>query len=165
MIIYAAQCLSMAAMRHQFPDHPRPFRLPGAAVLVPLGFVISNEIVIFAGWTTDWKLFAAIGIGLVLLAVSQLTRRREDRVKLDWHSSMWMWPWLVGLMVLCYVSSFEGGKNYLHFGVDMAVTAVFAVAIYYFALHLRLSPEEARERLDSTADDHDDDELVAAASA
>ncbi len=60
VIIYAAQCLSMAAMRHQFPDHPRPFRLRGAAVLVPLGFVISNEIVIFAGWTTDWKLFAAI---------------------------------------------------------------------------------------------------------
>ena len=28
VIIYAAQCLSMAAMRHQLPDRPRPFRLP-----------------------------------------------------------------------------------------------------------------------------------------
>jgi amino acid transporter len=165
VIIYAAQCLSMAAMRHQFPDQPRPFRLPGAAVLVPLGFVISNEIVIFAGWTTDWKLFAAIGIGLVLLAASQLTRRREERVKLDWYSSLWMWPWLVGLMVLCYVSSFDGGKNYLHFGVDMAVTAVFSLAIYYFALQLRLSPEEARERLESTADEHHDDGQEAPAPA
>jgi amino acid transporter len=157
VIIYAAQCLSMAAMRHQFPDHARPFRLPGAGLLVPLGFVISNEIVLFAGWTTDWKLFAAIGIGLVLLAVSQLTRRREDRVQLDWRSSVWLWPWLVGMMVISYVSSFDG-KGYLHFGVDMGVTAVFALAIYYFALHFRLTPEQARERLEASTDDHSDDD-------
>jgi amino acid transporter len=169
VIIYASQCLSMAAMRHQFPDHPRPFRLAGAAVLVPVGFVISNEIVLFAGWTTDWKLFAAIGIGLVLLAVSQLTRRAEDRVRLDWRSSIWLWPWLVGLMALSYVSSFDGAKNYLHFGADMAVTAVFSLAIYYFALHFRLSPEEARERLEASGDDHheedEEEDDVAAAAA
>ena len=88
--------------------------------------MISNLIVLFAGWTTDWKLFAAIGIGLVLLAISQLTRKREDRVPLDWRSSLWLWPWLLGLLVLTLISSFEGGKNDLHFGVDMAVTAASA---------------------------------------
>jgi amino acid transporter len=165
VIIYAAQCLSMAAMRHQMPDHPRPFRLPAAAVLAPLGFVIANEIVLFAGWSTDWKLFAAIGIGLVLLAVSQLSRARQDRVKLDWRSSIWMWPWLLGLMALSYASSFEGAKNYLHFGVDMAVTGVFSLAIWYFALHFRLSPEEALERLEASGDDHHDEEDAPAAVA
>ena len=74
VIIYAAQCLSLAAMRRQLPDHERPFRLRWASVLAPLGFVVANLIVLFAGWTTDWKLFAAIGIGLVLLAASQLSR-------------------------------------------------------------------------------------------
>jgi hypothetical protein len=56
--------------------------------------------------------------------------------------------------VLSLISSFEGGKDYLHFGVDMAVTAVFSLAIYYFALRFRLSPAQARERLESGADDH-----------
>ena len=57
VIIYAARCLSLAAMRRQLPHQRRPFRLAGAALLVPVGFVISNLIVLFAGWTTDWKLF------------------------------------------------------------------------------------------------------------
>ena len=35
VIIYAAQCLSLAAMRRQLPDHPRPFRLPAVKVLAP----------------------------------------------------------------------------------------------------------------------------------
>ncbi len=162
VIIYAAQCLSMAAMRRQLPDHARPYRLPAAGVLVPLGFVIANVIVLFAGWTTDWKLFAAIGIGLVLLAVSQLSRPREQRVRLDWAASIWMWPWLLGLMALSYLSSFEGGQNDLHFGVDMAVTAVFSLGIYFFALSRRLSEEQVRERLQSGADELEEEPVTAA---
>jgi amino acid transporter len=156
VIIYAAQCLSLVAMRHQLPDHPRPFRLPVVRVLAPLGFVISNLIVLFAGWTTDWKLFAAIGIGLVLLAISQLSRKPQDRVPLDWRSSLWLWPWLLGLLVLTLISSFEGGKNYLHFGVDMAVTAAFSLVIYYFALRCRLPDDLVRERLESGSDELED---------
>lgn len=153
VIIYAAQALSLAAMRRQLPDHARPFRLPGAGVLAPVGFVVANLIVLFAGWTTDWKLFAAIGIGLVLLAVAQLTRPRADRVNLDWSSSVWMWPWLIGLLVLSLLSSFDGGKNVLPFGVDMAVTAAFSVLIYYFALSRRLPDDLVQERLSSGADE------------
>jgi len=152
VIIYAAQCLSLAAMRRQLPDHPRPFRLAAAEVIAPVGFVISNLIVLFAGWTTDWKLFVAIVIGLVLLAISQLSRPRQDRVSLDWWSSMWMWPWLVGLAILSWLSSFDG-QNLLHFGVDMAVTAAFSLAVYFFALSRRLPDRVARERLESGADE------------
>ncbi|MDQ6607056.1 MAG: APC family permease [Actinomycetota bacterium] len=153
VVIYAAQCLSLAAMRRQLPDQRRPFRLPAVGVLAPVGFVIANLIVLFAGWTTDWKLFAAIGIGLVLLAVSQLSRPKAQRVNLDWASSMWLWPWLLGLMVLSLLSSFEGGKNDLHFGVDMAVTAVFSLAIYYFALSRRLPDDLVRQRMESGAEE------------
>jgi amino acid transporter len=153
VIIYAAQALSLAAMRRQLPDRPRPFRLPLATVLAPLGFVVANLIVLFAGWTTDWKLFAAIGLGFVLLAVAQVVRSPSERVSLDWHSAVWMWPWLVGLMVLSYLSSFDGGRNDLHFGVDMLVTAAFSLVIYFFALSRRLSPEETEERLKRGADE------------
>jgi amino acid transporter len=162
VIIYAAQCLSLAAMRDQLPDHPRPFRLPAIRVIAPVGFIISNLIVLFAGWTTDWKLFAAIGIGLVLMAVSQLTRKREERVHLDWAAAMWMWPWLIGLMAICYLSSFEGGHNTLHFGVDMAVTAVFSIVIYYFALSRRLPAEVVQERMELGADEHEESDVAPA---
>jgi amino acid transporter len=152
VIIYAPQCLSLAAMRRQLPDHPRPFRLAAGGVIAPIGFVIANLIVLFAGRTTDSKLFVAVAIGFVLLAVSQLTRARADRVPLDWRSSVWMWPWLVGLGVLRWLSSFDG-QNDMHFGVDMAVTAGFSLVIYFFALSRRLPDDVARERLRSGADE------------
>jgi amino acid transporter len=152
VLIYAGQCLSLAAMRRQLADWERPFRLKAAEILAPLGFVIANLIVIFAGWTIDSKMFAAIAIGLVLLAVSQLTRSPEDRVHLDWGSAVWMWPWLLGLLVISLLSSFPGGKDDLHFGVDMAVTAAFSLAIYFFALSRRLPPELVKERM-KTADE------------
>ena len=153
VLIYAGQCLSLSAMRRQLPDWERPFRLRGAEVLAPIGFVIANLIVLFTGWTIDSKMFIAIGIGLVLLAVSQLTRPHEERVKLDWASSVWMWPWLLGLLVLSLVSSFPGGKSYLHFGVDMGVTAVFSLIIYFFALRSRLPAEAVEERMQNAADE------------
>ncbi len=158
VIIYAAQCLSLAAMRYELPDQPRPFRLPALRLLAPVGFVISNLIVLFAGWTTDWKLFAAIAIGYVLMAAYQVTRKPQERIRLDWAASAWMWPWLVGLMVLSYLGSFDGGQNVLHFGVDMAVTAAFSVVIYYFALSRRLPAEVVRERMAGGADDEEWDD-------
>ena len=153
VLIYAGQCLSLTAMRRQLPDWERPFRLKGAEVLAPIGFVIANLIVLFTGWTINSKMFIAIGIGLVLLAASQLTRPREQRVELDWASSAWMWPWLLGLLVLSLVSSFTGGKNYLHFGADMGVTAAFSLIIYFFALRCRLPAAAVQERMKSSADE------------
>jgi amino acid transporter len=150
--IYAVQCLSLVALRRQMPDRERPFRLWAAGALAPVGFVIANLIILFAGWDTNWKLLCAVGIGLVLFAVAQVTRPSAERVPLDWRSSLWLWPWLAGLGAISYVASFEGGTNALHFGVDTAVTAVFAIAIYVFALRVRLSPEDARERLEVTDD-------------
>lgn len=113
--------------------------------------MIANLIVIFAGWTIDSKMFIAIAIGLVLLALSELTRSPEDRVHLDWGASAWMWPWLLGLLVISLLSSFPGGKDDLHFGVDMAVNVAFSLVVYVFALTRRLPPELVKERM-KTAD-------------
>jgi amino acid transporter len=153
VIIFSAQCLSLAAMRRQLPDHERSFRLPAAGVLAPLGFVVANLIVLFAGWATNWKLFAAIGIGLILLAACQLSRPAAERVRLDWRASAWMWPWLVGLAVISRLASFDGGSHALPFGVDVGVTAVFGLAIYGFAVTRRLSDDDARERIEKSSGD------------
>ncbi len=153
VIIFSAQCLSLAAMRHQLPDHKRSFRLPAAKILTPLGFVVANLIVLFSGWTTNWKLFVAIGLGLVLLAACQLTRPAAERVKLDWKASAWMWPWLVGLAVISYLASFTGGRDDLPFGVDIAVTTALSLVTFYFALSCRLSSEDTQDRLRSSSEE------------
>ena len=153
VIIFSAQCLSLAAMRRQLPDHARSFRLPWAAVLAPLGFVVANMIVLFSGWNTNWKLFVAIVLGLMLLGASQLSRPATERVGLDWKGAAWMWPWLVGLAVISFLGSFDGGTGDLPFGVDIAVTGALSLAIFYFALSCRLSSADTAERLESSSAD------------
>lgn len=83
VIIYSGQCVSVAALRKQLPEVERPFRMPALSVIAPLAFVIANEIVLFAGWTTNWKLLAAVALGFILLGISNLTRPREERASLE----------------------------------------------------------------------------------
>ncbi len=64
-----------------------------------------------------------------------------------------MIPWLLALGVISYFSSFEGGQDKLKFGVDMGVTAVLALGVYFWALHSRLDPEKAKAYFDETAEE------------
>jgi amino acid transporter len=153
VIIYSGQCLSVAALRRQLPDVERPFRLPALNVIAPVSFVIANEIVLFAGWSTNWKLLAAVALGFILLGLSNAFRPREERTQLEWAAGAWLIPWLLALGVVSYLSSFEGGQDTLKFGVDMAVTAAIAVVVYVVAMRSRLSPEAARAYFDETADE------------
>jgi amino acid transporter len=153
VIIYSAQCVSVTALRRQLPDVERPFRLPGIEILAPVAFIIANLIVLFAGWTTYYKLLLAIALGFILFAVSAATKPKEERVSLDFKAGAWMIPWLLALGVVSYFSSFEGGKDKLVFGVDMAVCAVLALGVYFWALHSRLDPEKAKAYFDETAEE------------
>jgi amino acid transporter len=153
VIIYSAQCVSVTALRRQLPDVERPFRLPGIEILAPLAFIIANLIVLFAGWTTYYKLLLAIALGFILFGVSAATKPKEERVSLDLASGIWMIPWLLALGVISYFSSFEGGKDTLKFGVDMGVCAVLALVVYFWALHSRLDPETAKAYFDETAEE------------
>jgi len=151
VIIYSAQCVSVTALRRQLPDVERPFRLPGIEILAPLAFIIANLIVLFAGWTTYWKLLAAIALGFILFGISAATRSKEERPALDFAAGYWMIPWLLALGAISYFSSFEGGQDKLKFGVDMGVTAALALGVYFWALHSRLDPEKAKAYFDETA--------------
>ncbi|MGI8564193.1 MAG: APC family permease [Candidatus Dormibacter sp.] len=154
VITYALVPLSVGALRLQEPDRPRPFRLPAASVLAPLGFIVANELILFASFAVVWKLIVAILIGFALLAISLATTPRDRRPSLDWDGARWLWPWLIGLLVISFLSSFDLKKaevlfgvkvplGWLGFGVDMAVMAIFAAVIYYLAMRVRLAPERA----------------------
>lgn len=150
VMIYGSQCLALPALRRQQPELERPFRLPGASVLAPVGFAISNLLVLAAGWgSTNSKLFITIIAGYVILFVSYLFKSEADRPKLDWRASAWLWPWLAGLALISWQSSFEGTGN-IPFGVDLVVTTVWSLVIFFVAQRLRLEPREVQERVDSS---------------
>jgi len=147
--------LVLGALRRRLPEHPRSFRVPGGDVIPILGFASGNLIVYWTGWTTDWKLFVAIAIGLALLVVHEIVS--SDTPPLELRAGLpWILPWLIGLAALSYVGDFDGGRGWVSFWPAIAIAVVFSVAIYYLAVSCALPVETIREHVAAAAKDHDD---------
>jgi len=123
-----------------------------------VAFVVASEILLFTGWAVVWKLIAAILIGFALLGLSTATDTSKRTVSLDWRSAAWLWPYLLGMGAISYLSSFDtrtpssipllglhGPRNELTFGWDILAVALLALAVYAFAIRSRLSDEQALE--------------------
>jgi amino acid transporter len=143
--------LVWAALRKQLPDHPRPFRLPGGHLIPFLGFFSSNMIVYWAGWNTNWKLFAAIGIGLVLLAVYK-TVVKDALPRMDWRAGAWVLPWLGALALVSYLGTFGSeSANALRLGAVAPIIFALSVVIYLVAYNLRLPATRTREMVEQSS--------------
>ena len=156
--VYAMAPLALGALRRQDPTRPRPFKLPAASFLAPGAFVAASEILLFTGWAVMWKLIVAILIGFALLALSVATDSTARNLSLDWRSAVWLWPYLLGMGAISYLSSFDtntpssipllglhGPRNELTFGWDILVVAVFSLVIYALAIRSRLPAHRALE--------------------
>jgi amino acid transporter len=164
VIAYAMAPLAFGALRLQDPDRARPFKLPLGTLLAPLGFIIANELILFSGWAVVWKLLVAILIGFILLVISMRTSAPDRRPSLDWANAVWLWPYLIGMGAISYLSSFdiksksslpliglEGPRNILPFGLDILAVAVLSVAIYMLAIRVRLESDRTREYIGDLA--------------
>jgi amino acid transporter len=158
VVTYAMAPLALGALRRQDPARPRPFRLPAASLLAPGAFVVANEILLFTGWAVVWKLIAAILIGFALLSLSKATDTSKRTLSLDGRSAVWLWPYLLGMAAISYLSSFDtrtpssipllglhGPRNELTFGWDVLAVALLSLAVYAFAIRSRLPAERALE--------------------
>jgi amino acid transporter len=147
VLMYAGAPLALGVFRAKLPDAERPYRLPGARVLAPLAFVVANFLILWSGWTTDWKLGVAILIGYAILAANQLLRLNPTTPQFEPRSALWLPVYLVGMGLIVYLSDF-GPTAHPWFPLwwDMLAVAVFSLGIYFWALRLAL-PSEKIERL------------------
>jgi amino acid transporter len=142
---YASVPLAMGAMRRQEPDHPRPFKLPAGEVFAVAAFIVANLIIYWTGWDVLWRLYICIAVGFVLLGIGRVINPSEFIPRLDWRSASWLGPYFIGMAVLCYLSPTDfTGIGVLPFGWDILIMAAFSIAIYYYAMSVRLTPEEVR---------------------
>ena len=156
VMAYALAPLALGALRRQDPDRERPFRLPWAGVLAPAGFAVANLIVYWSGWTTDWRLFVAIGIGFVLFGIHQLTS--DQKLDLDWRAALWFWPYIGGMALISWLGQYNG-RGTIPFWWDIVIVAAFSVAIYALAMAVRLQPERVQRNIgDLAAEDREEAE-------
>ncbi len=149
--------LVFAALRRELPDHERGFRLPGGDIIPFLAFFSSNMIVYWAGWTTNWKFFVAILIGLVMLGIFKLTGS-VHLPHMEWRAGSWVVPWLAGLALISYLSDYDG-IGVIGLGWGFLVNLVWSAVIYAMAIKVRLPGSRVREIIDNTP--HDEVEVTA----
>jgi amino acid transporter len=165
VLMYAGAPLALGALRARMPDANRPYRLPGAAVMGPLGFAVASELILYAGWTTTWKLGLAILLGYIILIATQVFNLNPIKPQLDLASAIWLPVYLVGMGLIVFFSSFGHTPDNpkLDFGWDMAVAAVFAIVIYFWAVASALPRERIQQMIDEFVVPEDSELAVPAA--
>ncbi|HEU4618050.1 MAG TPA: APC family permease [Gammaproteobacteria bacterium] len=142
----------LLAMRKQLPKQHRPFRLPWAIGLAYLAFLSSNLIVYWSGWDTGWKLYLAVLLGYLVLALHEW-RNPTTTPPLEFRSGRWVLAWLAGLAVIGWLGSYpapaEGAGNLgvLPFGWAILVIAVFSAGIMWLASKQRLGVDKVEAHL------------------
>jgi amino acid transporter len=162
VLMYAGAPLALGVLRRRLPDAERPYRLPGAPFMAPAAFVVANLLILWSGWTTDWKLGVAILIGYVILTVNHVFKLNPVRPQFEVRSAVWLPVYLVGMGLIVYLSDFGPLANpWFPLWWDMLVVAVFSLAIFYWALHVGL-PTERIESLVARGAEIDDEPALAA---
>jgi amino acid transporter len=147
VLMYAGAPLALGTFRRRLPEADRPYRAPVAPVLAPLAFAVANLLILWSGWTTDYKLGIAILIGYAILAANRIFKLNPTTPLLDLRAAVWLPVYLVGMGLIVYLSDFGPLKNPVFpLWWDMLVVAAFSLAIYYWALRVAL-PAEKIERM------------------
>lgn len=135
VISYAMGPIALLCLRLELPHEKRFFRLPAANILCLLAFYFCNLMSYWTGWQTLYKLTIAILIGLVFFVIA-VFRKKFVSTSIGLKSTIWIIPYLSGLMLISYLGAF-GGKHIIPFGWDFLVLAVFSVIILYLAVKSR----------------------------
>lgn len=151
VLMYAGAPLALGAFRKRIPEIERPYRMPAAAVLSPIAFIVANLIILWTGWDTDWKLGVAILIGAVVIILNNVFRGASSvRPRWDWKAAQWLLPYLIGMGLIVFLSDFGPLEHPVFpLWIDIVVVAVFSLVIYYWAIN---SASDRAEIL-RTADD------------
>jgi amino acid transporter len=158
-IMYAFGPLSLAALHKLDGARPRAYRAPSPKILLPAAFCCANLIIYWGGFDTTWKLACAMLLGLVLFAIGAWRSRTKAMHTL--RSASWMLPWFVGQVALGALGRYGGGYEVLPSWVDIVVVIGFSLAIFYWALHLTLTPEASAEAVAKDAHQLDYDARAA----
>jgi amino acid transporter len=158
VLMYAGAPLAFGVFRRRLPDADRPFRLPAGEIFAPLAFIVSNLLIAWATWTTDWKLGVAILIGYVILIANQVFGLNPTKPTLNWHAAQWLPVYLVGMGVIVYLSSFGGLDDpVFNDWWTIVVVAAFSLVIYYWALAVALPTEEIERMIEEVVLPEEDD--------
>ncbi|MFJ9948672.1 APC family permease [Kitasatospora sp. NPDC091207] len=151
VLMYAGAPLAFGALRRRLPARERSYRLPLGGLISPLAFVIASLIIYWAGWHTLSRLGLAIVLGYGLLgsyAAYAIRKGLPNAPRLDWRAAQWLPVYLVGLGLISWQGGFGEGRGNIPMWWDMGLVAVFALAVYFWAIRVALPAEVIEQNIE-----------------
>jgi amino acid transporter len=140
-IMYGFAPVALASLHRVDSGRARSYRVPAPKVLLPAAFCCANLIMYWGGFDTNWKLAAAMVVGLVIFAIGAV--RGNTGAQRSLKNATWMFPWLGGQVLLGWIGRYGGGRNLLPNWIDIAVVVAFSLVIFYWAIAQSLTNSEA----------------------
>jgi hypothetical protein len=124
--------------------------VPWPQVLTPFGFVAANLVIYWSGFEAIWKLLTAVLIGRVIFEIAlRRSKTLRERRDLDWRAASWIWPWLIGLLVLGLLGRYgTGSLSILPEWIDLLFVVGYSLLIFYYAVSLAMKPEDIAAAVD-----------------
>jgi amino acid transporter len=144
VLMYAGAPLSLWTFRRRLPGAARPYRMPAAWLIAPLGFVIANMLIYWSGFEIVWKLGVALVVGYILIGTWMAIDKQ--RPPLDWKSAQWLPAYLIGMGIISWQGQYGPDNTYrIPFGLDMVIILLFSLAIFYWAAFVALPSQEIQK--------------------
>lgn len=157
-IMYAFGPVSLYALRLRDPARHRPYRAPAWKVLAPAAFAAADLIIYWSGYEADWKLGAALVVGLVVCFATRATVPAAERVPLLPRSAAWIWAWLAGMIVITRFGRYGGGSMALPNWWDELIVIVWSLIIFAWAVQVAAPSERVAAAVEADADERTADE-------
>lgn len=145
ILSYGAGPICLLALRKLQPTLQRPFKLSGSSVCCHTAFFVCNLMLYWCGFSTLWKLCAALLVGLVI----SLVRQRKNIVTCG-HSLHWFVFYMASLLGFSYLGNF-GGIGLFAFPYDIILVLPFS--IFFLELGLRCLEEQSHHYQYATVTD------------
>src|ERR1700722_16621234 len=167
VLMYAGAPLSLAAFRRQVPEAVRPYRLAAAGVWAPAGFIIANFIIYWSGFIVVWKLGICIVIRYVIIGICMIFDPQRPKVfsAQSLRSASWLPVYLIGMGIISWLGQYSGqssttplaptNNNTIGLWYDLLIIAAFSLAIYFWAVAVRLPREEMLELVNEQSGEED----------
>jgi amino acid transporter len=150
--------LVLLVLRRELPQIKRPFQIPWVYVITYLGFLATNLIFYWTGWTKIWKLMIAVIIGLAIFIIHEIVNR-EETPPLELRSGVWMIVWFCGLTIISWLGTYPelskhaGNLGLISTGWGIPVLAVFSLFIMWLAIKDHLPAEKMEKNMETAIEE------------
>ncbi|KMV14843.1 hypothetical protein ACT17_28340 [Mycolicibacterium conceptionense] len=149
VLAFGAGPVVMGALRRQLPAQERPFKVPGGDIVPFLALLAASFIVYWAGWSTNMRVFLAVALGYVVLALHyRFAHNRSLIPPLQLKQGAWILIWFGGLAVISGLGTYGDGLGVLNEPASAVALVVLSGVSYVVGQKILLTTAEVEDNIE-----------------